>query len=186
MTFAEEVILGDPRDKTNPFRWDRVRLNLPGQRGYDPSLPWVSKVRTTHQPGERETIASDVFIYVDDIRVTGPTEVEGWEAAKRVSGVLTYLGIQDAARKRREPRQDPGAWAGAVLRTDGDAPAVEVSLEKWVKTKALIAELREMIQRESGNKLHLLRLLQIRGFLLYVTRTYRYMTPHLKGPSFDD
>jgi hypothetical protein len=181
MTFAEEVILGDPRDKTNPFRWDRVRLNLPGQRGYDPSLPWVSKVRTTHQPGERETIASDVFIYVDDIRVTGPTEVEGWEAAKRVSGVLTYLGIQDAARKRREPRQDPGAWAGAVLRTDGDAPAVEVSLEKWVKTKALIAELREMIQRESGNKLHLLRLLQIRGFLLYVTRTYRYMTPHLKG-----
>jgi hypothetical protein len=106
--------------------------------------------------------------------------VEGWEAAKRVSGVLAYLGIQDAARKRREPRQDPGAWAGAVLRTDGDAPAVEVSMEKWVKTKALIAELGNL-QRESGNKLPLLRLMQIRGFLLYVTRTYRYMTPHLKG-----
>ena len=171
MTFAEEVILGEPRDETNPFRWDRVRLNLPGQRGYDPSLPWVSKVRTVVHPRERAAIASDVFIYVDDIRVTGPTEVESWAAARRVSGVLAHLGIQDAARKRREPRLDPGAWAGAVLRTDGDAPAVEVSMEKWVKTKALISELGEL-QRESGNKLPLLRLMQIRGFLLYVTRTH--------------
>jgi hypothetical protein len=180
MTFAEEVILGDHLDETNPFRWSRVRLNLPGQASYDPSLPWVSKVRATHQPGGREVIASDVFIYVDDVRITGPTELEGWAAAKRVSSVLSYLGIQDAARKRREPRQDPGAWAGAVLRTDGDAPAVEVSMEKWMKTKSLIAELVEMLQ-VSPDRLPLLRLLQIRGFLLYVTRTYRYMTPHLKG-----
>jgi hypothetical protein len=53
-------------------------------------------------------------------------------------------------------------------------------MEKWMKTKSLIAELEEML-RVSENKLPLLRLMQIRGFLLYVTRTYRYMTPHLKG-----
>jgi hypothetical protein len=62
MTIAEEVILGDPRDETNPFRWARVQLNLPGQREYNPSLPWVSKVRAVQQLGEREVIASDVFI----------------------------------------------------------------------------------------------------------------------------
>ena len=164
MTFAEEVILGDPKDERNPFRWSRVRLNLPGQSDFDASLPWVSKVRSPNFQGGPEVIASDVFIYVDDVRITGPTELEGWIAAQRVSAVLSSLGIQDAARKRREPaRQDPGAWAGSVLRTDGDSPAVEVSMEKWTKAKALIAELGEL-HRVSGNQLPLLRLMQIRGF----------------------
>ena len=40
--FAEEVIRGDPKDPANVFRWDYVRLNLPGSPNYDPSLPWVS------------------------------------------------------------------------------------------------------------------------------------------------
>jgi hypothetical protein len=37
------------------------------------------------------------------------------------------------------------------------------------------------MKQSSVDKLPLLRLMQIRGFLLYVTRTYRYMTRHLKG-----
>jgi hypothetical protein len=174
MSVAEELILGDRKKPTNIFRWDRIRLNLPGNATYDPSLPWVSKVRTD------EILACDLFVYVDDARVTGPTELECWMAARQVSSTLTHLGIQDAARKRRGPRQDPGAWAGAVLRTDGDVPEVQVSEEKWAKTKSQIAEVQCMLD-VAINQLPLKRLMQVRGFLLYVTRTYRYLTPYLKG-----
>jgi len=30
------------------------------------------------------------------------------------------LGLQDAARKRREPRVHPGAWAGSVVHVEVD------------------------------------------------------------------
>jgi hypothetical protein len=60
MAFAEEVIFGDRRDGTNPYRWNRIRMNLPGQLDYDPRLPWVSKVRD-----EDGRIASDLFSFVD-------------------------------------------------------------------------------------------------------------------------
>ena len=42
---ALEFAVGDRRDKTNPMRWDRLRLNLPGDPCFDPSLPFVMKRR---------------------------------------------------------------------------------------------------------------------------------------------
>jgi hypothetical protein len=45
MGFAEEVIQGNRKDSENIFHWDRVQMNLPGLGEYDPSLPWVLKVR---------------------------------------------------------------------------------------------------------------------------------------------
>jgi hypothetical protein len=36
---AKDYVLGDHQDSNNDFRWDKVRLNLPGSVGYDPSLP---------------------------------------------------------------------------------------------------------------------------------------------------
>jgi hypothetical protein len=62
MAFAEEMIFGDRHDSKTPYRWDRVRLNLPGQLDYDPSLPWMSKVRK-----EDGRIASDMSSFVDDL-----------------------------------------------------------------------------------------------------------------------
>ena len=38
-----EIVIGDPRSVTNPFRWDRVVLNLPGNPNYDTSMPRVYK-----------------------------------------------------------------------------------------------------------------------------------------------
>jgi hypothetical protein len=46
MLVADELIRGSPRDMKNPFRWDWVRMNLPGSANYCCSKPWVSKVRT--------------------------------------------------------------------------------------------------------------------------------------------
>jgi hypothetical protein len=56
-----------------------------------------------------------------------------------------------------------------------------VSQEKWNKTKALIQELVEMIP---AGPLPLQCLLEIRGFLMYVVRTYAWMSPYIKGMHF--
>jgi hypothetical protein len=65
MMVAEELIKGDPEDPSNPFRWDVVRLNLPGPKECNPALPWVSKIRL----GDNN-IACDIVIFVDDLRPT--------------------------------------------------------------------------------------------------------------------
>jgi hypothetical protein len=69
MGYAEEVMRGNRLDGSNVFRWDRVRLNLPGAEAYRPDLPWVSKVRDSDG-----RVAADVFSFVDDLRPTGPTK----------------------------------------------------------------------------------------------------------------
>ena len=53
-----------------------------------------------------------------------------------------------------------------------------VSQEKWDKTKRLIHELVDMV---TCDHLALERLLQIRGFLMYVVRTYTWINPYMKG-----
>jgi hypothetical protein len=68
MGIAEEVIRGDPDDPNNVFRWDSVELNLPGSEDYNPSKPWVAKYHM-----EDGCIAADLFIFVDDLRPTGPS-----------------------------------------------------------------------------------------------------------------
>ena len=71
MAVAEEVMLGEPGDNENVFRWDTLVLNLPGMKEYDPSKAWVAKIR--YDDGR---VACDVFIYVDDLRTVGPTRDE--------------------------------------------------------------------------------------------------------------
>ena len=36
-----EVVVGEKKEVTNTFRWDYVKLNLPGSSDYDPTLPRV-------------------------------------------------------------------------------------------------------------------------------------------------
>jgi hypothetical protein len=78
----------------NIFEWVRVRLNLPGDLHYDPNVPWVSKVRADTR------ITTDLFTFVDDVRPTGPGKNNCWRAAQRAGSVLSWLGIEDALRKR--------------------------------------------------------------------------------------
>jgi hypothetical protein len=140
--FAEEIIRGDRRNPRNIFLWGRVRLNFPGCKKYDPSLPWVSKVRA-----EDGKIAADLFAFMDDIRPVGPNKKGAWLAGRRAARILNHLGIQDAPRKRRDTSKAPGAWAGAVVRTDGDGVHVLVSQEKWDRAKAQLAEVWEMLEK---------------------------------------
>jgi hypothetical protein len=174
MLFAEDIMRGNPDDAGNVFRWEEVKMNLPGDPKYDPRLPWVYKVKGDGTP------AADFFFYVDDNRTVGNSELEAWQAARRVASVCSYLGIQDASRKRRKASQTPGAWAGAMASTDEDNIFVTVSQEKWDKSKEMIAKTIEEVR---GNDGLLVRkdLERRRGFLLYVTRTFPAFVPYMKG-----
>jgi len=129
---AKRVALGDRHDKENVFAWSAVELTLPGLSGYDPARPWLSKRRTDG------TIASDIHLYVDDNRETAATQELAWRASSRMAKTCAWLGLQDAARKRREPSIHPGAWAGSVVHVEDDAVYKLVTQESWNKTKSKI------------------------------------------------
>jgi hypothetical protein len=143
MGVAEEFIRGDRRDPNNVYRWDNVKLNLPGSEFYDPNCPWVYKERT-----DDGHITADLFIFVDGLRPTGPSRKEAWEAARRAASHLNYLGIQDAPRKQRDSSQSPGAWAGGVIRTGKTGVHVLTSQEKWDMAKSLLGEVQEMLDKD--------------------------------------
>jgi hypothetical protein len=126
---AKLIMLGDRHDESNPFHWDRFVVNCRGSDGYDPSLPWIYKVTRDG----REAVG--IHIYIDDIRTTAPDKESAWQASSRVAKTFFFLGLQDAARKRREPSQSPGAWAGSVVRMSEGAVYRSVSAERWEKTQ---------------------------------------------------
>ena len=165
-------VYGDRRDRANPFHWEEVVFNLPGSAGYNASLPWVMKIRWDGD------LAAEVFVYVDDGRGVGPTKYLAWRAVRAYAAGCTRRGVQDASRKRTLPSQAPGPWAGTVTHTIGGRICGTVSQEKWDKTKRLICKMAAMVECE---RLMLGRLLQIRGFLMYVVRTYPWINPYMKG-----
>ena len=102
LLMAKYIAYGNRKDRSNPFHWERVVLNLPGTRCYNPKLPWVMKVRFD------DNLACKVYVYVDDGCLTGWSKLAYWLAARRFCSVLSFLGIQDASRKRTFPLPDPG------------------------------------------------------------------------------
>jgi hypothetical protein len=93
------------------LRWDEVRLNLPGNKAFDPTLPQVMKWDFA--------IARDVLTFVDHSQASGIEEEVTWKIARQVASPLQYFGMLDAPQKRRLPRRKRGAWAGAILTEDG-------------------------------------------------------------------
>jgi hypothetical protein len=53
--------------------------NLPGDEDYDPTLPWIAKMRHDRM------VAADVHIYVDDCCITAPTQDLAWLAASHMA-----------------------------------------------------------------------------------------------------
>jgi hypothetical protein len=166
-------VYGDRRDRDNPFNWEKVVFNLPVSKGYRSDLPWVMKVRFD---GNLEV---EIFVYVDDGRVVvGCNPALVWRAARAYAAACSRRGVQDAARKRTSPTMTPVSWAGTITHTDGGILTGMVSQEKLNRTQGQIKELADMIPR---GPLPLQRLLKIRGFLMYVVRTYTWLNPYVKG-----
>jgi hypothetical protein len=178
MLWAMERIFGFKNKKSNVFAWQHIRINLPGDPVYDPTLPWVFKAKSDG------SLAADIHVHVDDIRCSGQTEVECWRASQRVLSVLASLGLQDAARKLRPPLMEGGAWAGSVVHTSGGEVVVLAPQDKWEK-------LRRQIEWLEGENLNVERWLskgipyeeleKVRGFMVHMACTYPGLNPYLKG-----
>ena len=175
--WSEEVIRGKRLGVDNPLRWDKVMMNLPGSKDYDPSLPWVYKYNSL-----TGTLAGYFGTYVDDIRPVGGTEKECRRIARRVASVANYLGQQDAPRKRRRVSQTPGAWAGAIVLSKEGNLYVTTSQERWDKCKAFLTRWKsEAASTCTSVGLDHKDLQRGRGHLVYLCRTYPSVTPFLKG-----
>jgi hypothetical protein len=163
---AKQKMLGNRHDSGNPFQWEKVQLNMPGSDDYDPKIPWIAKVMKDGR------LAADIHQYVDDLRLTAPDKELAWRVSSRVAKMCIWLELQDAARKRREPSQTPGAWAWLGHYAGCGVPSSEVDfgLEKELK-----------IGKPPPGKINHKIAETYRGFLVYVSRTYRAMVPYLKG-----
>jgi hypothetical protein len=174
--WAEEFARGNPLDKDNPMRYDRVILNLPGDPLYDPTLPWVMKWNDLVM-----RIAGDIITYIDDCRASGYNIENAWQVARRLASRLQWLGLQDAPRKRRPSSQVPGAWAGGVFKVGPSSVTKTVTQEKWSKARNMIKELYDSCREVEVPLLPLKTLLKQRGFLVHLAMTFSSMVPFLKG-----
>ena len=110
LLWVSEVVRVDSRDPDNPFRWDNIRLNLPGDPSYSPKIPWMSKLW-----GGVQELGADFTTYVDYSIVSAGPEKEPWREAQRVGSIWQYLGLQDAPRKRKMYRKGGGPWRGTKV-----------------------------------------------------------------------
>jgi hypothetical protein len=133
MLFTEEKIQGTPLDKTNIFFYDILMLNLPGWPDYNPSKPWVFKLQSLD--GQ---VATDFFVYVDDVRTTGFASKTCWACTRKVASTYNSFGIQDAPQKQRGLSSDAGPWTGSTVITSGGAVYINATLEWWTKAKMQI------------------------------------------------
>ena len=173
-----EVVVGDRRDVNNPFRWDRIVLNLPGSPEYDPTLPRVYKWNERIQ-----SMACECKFFCDDFRVVGPNEELTKAATHQLETTMSYLGIQDATRKRRKITQTPGEWTGSIVLSVKDLGVfVTVSQKKWDRAKSIIARWYEKLMM--AEELPLLNYKSLEsdvGFLIHLSMSYPNIKPFLRG-----
>ncbi len=161
LLLAMEVIRGDRNDVMNAFRWEYVKLNLPGDAEYTPLKPRLYRVKN-----KNDELAALILSYVDDMRAADGSEEDCWQSMHQVATTLSFLGIQTAARKTCPPSQREGAWAGSIVITDASGVGVKATQEKWEKTKGLLNTLYSWI--EEGDQLDRKKLESFRGSLVYL------------------
>ena len=174
--WGEDAIKGDRKDRDNPFRWDSVRMNLPGDTDYDPTMPWVYK-----WDERNNRLASHFCCYIDDIRGMGGTEGVCRKATRRVASWINYLGQQDAPRKRRPPSRTPGAWAGAMCLSKEDGLYVTCTQKKWDKAKAIVEHWHDEVCVNRRRSVNASQMERDVGFLVHLSRTFPAVFPYLKG-----
>ena len=171
--FIEEFFIGDRKNTSNVYHWDKVVFNLPGSPSFNPTLPFVFKWDTTHQ-----RIATSIKAYVDDLRIIAANVELAWQASRQTAARIQRLGSQDAPRKRRI---EDGPWTGTMFSTKDGVITKSVTLKKWMKAKTLVMELHNEMESNSEIQFSYKRLEQARGFLCHLAMTYSIIFPYLKG-----
>ena len=175
-----EVVVGDRKAVSNPFRWDSVKLNLPGSSSYDPSLPRVYKWNEISN-----ALACECKFFCDDFRVVGPTPLLTKAATHKLETTMAYLGIQDATRKRRRISQTPGEWTGSIVLSVKDIGVfVTVSQKKWDRARSIVTDWFDQLVMSDSNELPLLDYKSLEsdiGFLIHLSMSYPNIKPFLRG-----
>ena len=100
----------------------------------DPTLPRVYKWNELS-----ESIACECKFFCDDFRIVGPNESLTKAATHRLETTMSYLGIQDATRKRRRVTQTPGEWTASIVSSVEDVGVfATVSRKKWDRANTII------------------------------------------------
>ena len=191
---AKQIVIGDRKDHDNAYQWEKLLLNLPFAEDYVATLPRIRKVRRDGG------LASEVIQYVDDLRLVACSAEQAWLASSQVAKGLCWLGLQDAARKRRRCSQKPGAWAGCLIATDDPRGVTKyVTEERWCKFRTKIRwigkqlnytdeftpesfdDISEEFHSKDSNLIHFKTTEKLVGFIVYVCQTYKYLVPYLKG-----
>ena len=136
---------------------------------------------------------------MDNCRIIAATKDLAWRSSSQVAKGLCWLGLQDAARKRRIGSQQPGPWAGSVVSSHKEVVTKSVTKERWTKTQhkiRWIASQVGLIDQYSATvdekilpsekaprkgMIHFKTLEKFVGFLVYVAQTYTTFVPYLKG-----
>ena len=126
---AKRFVLGDPNDSTNAFQRSSISEKLPFSTTYNASEPKLRKWRVDGMT------ASKISQYVDNLRLITATKELAWQARIQVAKGLCWLGLQDAACKRRMGSQRPRAWTGSIITSDGTSMRKLVTKERWSKTQ---------------------------------------------------
>ena len=108
------------------------------------------------------------------------TEELAWLSSSPVAKTLAFLGLQDAAQKRRKPSQTPGAWAGATVTTTNGKVCKSVTQERWEKLQGCIQWIGNAVKPDSS-VIHFKALELCVRFIVYVSLWYGSMVPYLKG-----
>ena len=174
--WGEDAIRGDCKDRDNLLRWDSVRMNLPRDKDYNQTMPWIYKWDKVN--GQ---LASHFLCYIDDIWGMGGTEGICRKATRRVASWINYLGQQDAPWKRRPPSRTPGAWAGAMCLSKEDGLYVICTQKKWDKAKAIIKHWQNEVCVERSRLVNAAQMERDIAFLVHLSRTFPTMFPYLKG-----
>ena len=173
-----EVVVGYRAEKTNPFRWDCIRLNLPGDDNYNPTMHRVYKWNELSQ-----TLACECKFFCDDFRIIGPTEKATRAATHQLETTMAYLGVQDATRKRRKITQTPGEWTGSiVLAVEENGVFVTVSKKKWKRAQDIVSRWSDhFITSSELPWLNYKALESDIGFLIHLSMSYPVIKPFLRG-----
>ncbi len=104
-----------------------MRLNLPGDVDYDPSIPWVMLLRKDGELATREAhYVNNIHPCIQEREISNEARL----ACAQLKSGMNSRGNQVDNRKYRIPSFTPGAWNGVILHTNTPFPILSTTLKK--------------------------------------------------------
>ena len=163
----------------NPFAFDRVILNLPSTRDYEPQHAKVMK-----WDSRKNRLAGDLIPYDDDSCGAGSSADHAWQVRRRHASRMQYLGMQDAPRKAEAPAQaQPRNWIGGSLRITLEGIWILIPDQKWMKLRSILKEIGLWLQADLKGQpfLEHKKLERFTGFIIHISMTLDDFKPFTKG-----